>query len=37
MRLHASDADSDEDDRNDDFWEEQLWLAQREDDDWRTL
>lgn len=39
LRLHASDADSDEDDRNDeyDFWEEQLWLAQQEDDDWRTL
>jgi hypothetical protein len=39
MRLHASDADSDEDDRSDkyDFWEEQFWLAQQEDDDWRTL
>lgn len=39
LRLHASDADSDEDDRTDkyDFWEEQLWLAQQEDDDWRTL
>jgi hypothetical protein len=39
IRLNASDTDSDEDDEIDkyDFWEEQFYLAQQEDDDWRTL
>lgn len=39
IRRNVSDTDSDEDDEIDkyDFWEEQFDLAQREDDDWRTL
>jgi hypothetical protein len=39
IRLNASDTDSDEDNEIDkyDFWEEQFYLAQQEDDDWRTL
>jgi hypothetical protein len=39
IRLNASDTDSNGDDQidGDDFWEEQFWLAQQEDDDWRTL
>jgi hypothetical protein len=39
IRLIASDEDSDGDDKIDgyDFWEEQFWLVQQEDDDWRTL
>jgi hypothetical protein len=39
IRLNASDTDSDGDDQIDgyDFWDEQFWLAQQEDDDWRTL
>jgi hypothetical protein len=39
IRRNASDTDSDEDYEIEkyDYWEEQLHLAQQEDDDWRTL
>ena len=39
VRVRPSDTVSNGDDEIDeyDFWEEQFWLMQQEDDDWRTL